>query len=114
SVFDESDFHHENNIARELEKLVNTFMTRDIRQNQLSELGHYYKTLNAQASSVADHHEKQRFLKVVYENFYKVYNPKGADRLGVVYTPNEIVDFMIRSTDHILEKHFGRNLHDEN
>lgn len=114
SVFDETDFHHENNIARELEKLSDTFMTREIRQNQLSELGYYYKTLNAQASSVADHHEKQKFLKVVYENFYKVYNPKGADRLGVVYTPNEIVDFMIRSTDYLVEKHFGKNLHDEN
>ncbi|MCP4457585.1 MAG: N-6 DNA methylase [Cytophagales bacterium] len=114
SVFDESDFHHENNIAHELERLVNTFMNREVRQNQLGELGHYYKTLNAQASTVADHHEKQKFLKVVYENFYKVYNPKGADRLGVVYTPNEIVDFMIRSTDYLLEKHFGRNLHDEN
>ena len=114
SVFDESDFHHENNIARELEQLVNSFMNRSIRQNQLGELGHYYKTLNAQASMVSDHHEKQKFLKVVYENFYKVYNPKGADRLGVVYTPNEIVDFMIRSTDYLLDKHFGRNLHDQN
>lgn len=114
SVFNESDFHRENNIARELEKLVNTFMSREVRQNQLGELNHYYGTLNAQAAQVADHHEKQRFLKVVYENFYKVYNPKGADRLGVVYTPNEIVDFMIRSTDQLLGKHFGRNLHDQN
>ena len=114
SVFNEADFHRENNVARELEALVNTFMTRELRQNQLSELNHYYDTLNAQAAAVADHHEKQKFLKVVYENFYKVYNPKGADRLGVVYTPNEIVDFMIRSTDHLLEKHFGRHLHDEN
>ncbi len=114
SVFDESDFHKENNIARELDRLVNTFMTRDIRQNKLSDLNHYYRTLNAQASSVADHHEKQKFLKVVYENFYKVYNPKGADKLGVVYTPNEIVDFMIRSTDYLLEKHFGKQLHDQN
>ncbi|MEX0987647.1 MAG: type ISP restriction/modification enzyme, partial [Bacteroidales bacterium] len=114
SVFDETDFHHENNIARELEGLVNTFMNREIRQNQLSELNHYYRTLNTHASQVADHHEKQRFLKVIYENFYKVYNPKGADRLGVVYTPNEIVDFMIRSTDYLLEKHFNRSLHHEN
>ena len=44
---------------------------------------------------VSSHHEKQTFLKVVYENFYKVYNPKAADRLGVVYTPNEIVRFMV-------------------
>jgi len=114
SVFDESDFHKENNVARELDNLVGTFMTRSVRQNQLSELNHYYRTLNAQASSVADHHEKQKFLKVIYENFYKVYNPNAADKLGVVYTPNEIVDFMIRSTDYLLDKHFGKQLHDEN
>lgn len=114
SVFDESDFHHENNIAAQLESLVNTFMSRSVRQNQLGELGHYYKTLNAQAALVSDHHEKQKFLKVVYENFYKVYNPKGADKLGVVYTPNEIVRFMVQSTDYLLQKHFNKGLADKN
>lgn len=114
SVFDESDFHHENNIASQLENLVNTFMSRSMRQNQLGELGHYYKTLNAQAAMVSDHHEKQKFLKVVYENFYKVYNPKGADKLGVVYTPNEIVRFMVKSTDYLLQKHFNKSLSDKN
>lgn len=114
SVFDESDFHHENNIAAQLESLVNTFMKRSVRQNQLGELGHYYKTLNAQAALVSDHHEKQKFLKVVYENFYKVYNPKGADKLGVVYTPNEIVRFMVQSTDYLLQKHFNKGMADKN
>lgn len=114
SVFDESDFHHENNIAAQLESLVNTFMSRSMRQNQLGELGHYYKTLNAQAALVSDHHEKQKFLKVVYENFYKVYNPKGADKLGVVYTPNEIVRFMVQSTDYLLQKHFNKGMADKN
>lgn len=114
SVFDESDFHHENNIAAQLESLVNTFMSRSVRQNQLGELGHYYKTLNAQAALVSDHHEKQKFLKVVYENFYKVYNPKGADKLGVVYTPNEIVRFMVKSTDYLIQKHFNKSIADKN
>ena len=114
SIFDEADFHHENNIAEQLEVLVNTFMSRDMRQNQLGELGHYYKTLNAQAALVSDHYEKQKFLKVVYENFYKVYNPKGADKLGVVYTPNEIVRFMVKSTDYLLHEHFGKSLADKN
>ena len=85
-----------------------------MRQNQLGELGHYYKTLNAQAALVSDHHEKQKFLKVVYENFYKVYNPKGADKLGVVYTPNEIVRFMVQSTASLLQKHFNKQLADKN
>ncbi|MEJ7671706.1 MAG: N-6 DNA methylase [Chitinophagaceae bacterium] len=51
---------------------------------------------------------------MVYENFYKGYNPKAADRLGIVYTPNEIVQFMIRSTDYLLHKHFGKTLGDKN
>ena len=44
--------------------------------------------------------------------FYKAYNPKAADRLGIVYTPNEIVRFMIESTDHLVHKHFGKMLAD--
>lgn len=114
AIFDEADFHHENNIARQLEILVNTFMTRAMRLNQLSGINHYYKTINTQAALVADHHEKQKFLKIVYENFYKVYNPKGADKLGVVYTPNEIVRFMVESTDYLLLKHFNKQLADKN
>ena len=53
------------------------------------------------------------FLKVLYENFYKAYNPKAADRLGIVYTPNEIVRFMIEAADHLCFKHFGKTLGDE-
>ncbi|MBU6230862.1 MAG: N-6 DNA methylase, partial [Cyanobacteria bacterium REEB459] len=50
--------------------------------------------------------------KAVYENFYKAYNPKAADRLGIVYTPNEIVRFMIESADYLTHKHFGKLLSD--
>jgi hypothetical protein len=66
------------------------------------------------AAQIGTHHEKQSFLKVIYEGFYKVYNPKAADRLGVVYTPNEIVRFLIESTDWLCEQHFGRSLIDRN
>lgn len=113
TIFDEPYFHQDNNIARELEKLVATFFTRDIRKSCLAGIKHYYDTINARAAQIADHHEKQRFLKVVYETFYKSYSPKKADRLGVVYTPNEIVRFMIDSTDYLLQKHFGKMLQDE-
>ncbi len=73
----------------------------------------YYAAIRAAAAQIGTHHEKQTFLKVIYENFYKVYNPKAADRLGVIYTPNEIVRFMIESADYLCEKHFGRNLIDK-
>ena len=113
TIFDEPHFHQENNIARELNKVVDTFFTGNIRRQTLGQIKHYYDTINARAASIADHHEKQKFLKVVYENFYKGYNPKAADRLGIVYTPNEIVQFMIRSTDYLLHKHFGKTLGDK-
>ncbi len=114
TIFDEPHFHQENNIARELNKVIETFFTGAVRKQTLGSIKHYYDTINARAASIADHHEKQKFLKVVYENFYKGYNPKAADRLGIVYTPNEIVQFMIRSTDYLLHKHFGKTLGDKN
>ncbi len=114
TIFDEPHFHQENNIARELNKIIDTFFTGTVRRQTLGSIKHYYDTINARAASIADHHEKQKFLKVVYENFYKGYNPKAADRLGIVYTPNEIVQFMIRSTDFLLHRHFGKTLGDKN
>lgn len=112
-IFDEIQFHKENNIAHELEKVIHTFFTGHIKRTALSKVQSYYQAINANAAGIADHHEKQKFLKVVYETFYKSYNPKAADRLGVVYTPNEIVRFMVQSTDYLLHKHFNKKLEDK-
>ncbi|HNQ78976.1 MAG TPA: N-6 DNA methylase [Acidobacteriota bacterium] len=113
-IFDDPDFHRHNTIAAELENLIAKLFTYEERRNLLGSIEHYYEAINATAAGITDHHEKQKFLKVLYENFYKVYNPKAADRLGVVYTPNEIVRFMVKSADHLLHKHFGKTLADRN
>ncbi len=113
-VFDNADFHRRNNIARELYRLEDTFFTGNLKHQTLDALKPYYAAIRSAAALVSSHHEKQNFLKVVYENFYKVYNRKAADRLGVVYTPNEIVRFMIESTDWLCQRHFGRQLIDKN
>ena len=112
-VFGEDDFHQHNNVAKELYTLEETFFTGDLKKRTLRGLGSYYAAIRAAAAQIGSHHEKQAFLKVIYENFYKVYNVKAADRLGVVYTPNEIVRFMVESADWLCEKHFGRNLIDK-
>ena len=112
TIFDEIQFHRENNIARELKTVIATFFTGNLRRETLRGVKHYYDAINVAAAGIADHHEKQKFLKIVYETFYKSYNPKAADRLGVVYTPNEIVRFMIESVDHLLHKHFDKYLED--
>lgn len=113
NVFDDASFHKFNNIAKELENVIETFMSREVRRNYLSPVEYYYKAIRDAASGITDNHKKQEFLKNVYENFYKVYNPKSADKLGVVYTPNEIVRFMIDTTDWLLDKHFGKTLSDK-
>ena len=95
-VFGEDQFHRENNIARQLDALEQTFFTGDVRREAIDRLRLYYGAIGRAADEIADYAEKQGFLKAMYEDFYKAYNPAAADRLGVVYTPNEIVDFIIR------------------
>ena len=113
-VFAEDQFHRENDIARRLDALEGTFFTGDTRRQAIDRLRGYYGVIGRSADEIADYAEKQTFLKGIYENFYKAYNPAAADRLGVVYTPNEVVDFIIRGADYLLQKHFGRGLADEN
>ncbi len=114
TVYNETHFHRENNIAGEIQKVIDTFFTREVRYNTLAKIDHYYETIKSYAAQIGDYHQKQDFLKIVYENFYRAYNPKGADKLGIVFTPNEIVKFMIESTDYLVENHFGKTLSDEN
>jgi predicted helicase len=105
-VFNEGDFHRDNNVAKSLYSLEGKFFTGAVKRTTLRALEPYYAAIRKNAAQITTHQEKQTFLKVIYENFYKVYNPKAADRLGVVYTPNEIVRFMIDGADWLTRKHF--------
>ena len=113
-VFGEDEFHRENNVAMRLDALERTFFTGDVRRNAIERLRAYYEAIGRAAGEIADFAEKQEFLKRLYEDFYQAYNPAAADRMGVVYTPNEIVDFIIRGADALSRKHFGRGLADDN
>ena len=114
SVFSDTQFHSENSVAKQLDSLEQTFFTGSVKRDAIDRLRAYYGAIGKAAYEMADYSEKQKFIKAVYEDFYKVYNPKAADKLGVVYTPNEVVDFIIRGADHLLQKHFGRGLADKN
>ena len=113
NIFNEGQFHQENNIAKQLNEVIKTFFTGNVKRNTFKTIQSYYNAIIRTASSIVNHHEKQKFLKVVYETFYKAYNPKEADRLGIVYTPNEIVKFMVESTDYLLTTHFQKSLGDK-
>lgn len=113
NVFNDTDFHRENNIAKELYALESEFFTGAVKRDTLASIQTYYATIRSTAALITRHSEKQTFLKVIYENFYKIYDKKKADTLGVVYTPNEIVKYMIDGTEWLTQKHFAKALIDE-
>ncbi len=100
SIFYESYFHRENNIAKELQKVVNTFFFAQKRRNILSKLQNYYVVIKRKAINISSNYEKQKFLKIIYENFYRSYNPKAADKLGIIYTPKEKFFFYVYAVFH--------------
>ena len=106
-VYDEHDFHNINVVAKSLE-LLKSLLNISV-DDKID-----YKTMELIADSITDSDQRQEFLKKVYETFYKKYNPAKADKEGIVYTPIEVVDFMVRSTDQLLEKHFKKNISDDN
>ena len=113
AIFRETQYHRYNNVARQLDDLEGTFFTGDVQRQAIDRLRRYYGAIGSAAWDITDYAEKQRFLKAIYEDFYRAYNPAAADRLGVVYTPNEVVDFIIRGADWLLQKHFGKTLADD-
>ena len=114
SVFSEFDFEKYNPIAQELEKITRTIFDQIFGRYFLKSIQQYLNVVKKTAVNIQDFGIKKQFLINFYEQFYKVYNPKAADRLGVVYTPEPVVKFMIRNTDELLKKHFNKNLSDEN
>ena len=113
TVFDEPQFHRDNAIAHKLQEVVATFYRAGTQRRIHARIAPYYETINARAAQISNHHEKQKFLKAVYGSFYRAYNPKAADRLGIIYTPDEIVRFKIEAVDYLVFKHFGKTLGDQ-
>ena len=112
-IFKDPDFHREHHLAREMNRLQKKLFGGQLRKEYLKGIGYYYDALEATAGYV-DEADKQDFLKNMYEEFYKAYNPAAADRLGIVYTPTEVVRFIVRNADDLLKEHFGQGISGEN
>jgi len=112
AVFPDSNFHRENHLARAIGELENCFFLGELRRNLLKRLEPYFAAIRQAAANTVTSAEKQDFLKQVYEDFYSAYNPKDADRLGVVYTPQEAVRFIIEGCDWLTQRHFNKRLSD--
>ena len=113
TVFDNLDFTHRNIIAREIENVIRVLTQHALNRNQFfRELQPFYEAIEKTASTLTDFSQKQEFLNTLYQRFFQDFSVKDADRHGVVYTPQPIVDFMVNSVQHILKTHFGKSLAD--
>ena len=112
-VFDNPDFVARNVIAREIEEVVQALTGQHFsRRAFFRPLEGFYTAIEPTAATIEDYAEKQGFLNTVYENFFQGFSVNVADTHGIVYTPQPIVDFMVRSVEAILNQEFGRSLAD--
>jgi len=113
-VFHAEEFRSRNVIAAEIEKVIRSLTAHHFSRDAfLSDLDRFYRAIERAAGDKDDYSEKQAFLNGVYERFFQGYSPKEADTHGIVYTPQPIVDFMVRSVEDILQKEFGKSLADQ-
>jgi predicted helicase len=103
-----------NAIAVEVERVIEALAGQgfDI-QGYLLALDRFYIAIEAASNQKDDFAEKQRFMNLVCERFFQGYSETFADTHGIVYTPQEVVDFMCSSVEHILEKVFDATLSSE-
>jgi predicted helicase len=114
SVFNNPDFAQRNIIAVEIEKVINALTSKHFsRAHFLSSLDRFYGAIEETAATIDDFSQKQDFLNTVYEKFFQGFSTKVADTHGIVYTPQPIVNFMVKSVEEILQREFGKSLVDK-
>ena len=114
TVFHNSNFTRRNIIAREIEDVVDILMREAIsREVYLKQLDRYYSAVERAAEFCKEFSQKQHLLNAFYETFFQGFSKDAADTHGVVYTPQPIVNFMVKSVQHILKTEFGRTLSSE-
>jgi predicted helicase len=112
-VFNNQEFLSRNVIAAEIEKVIRSITARHFSRDEfLKPLDRFYTAIEKAAESQTGYTEKQHFLNAVYEKFFQRFDTKQADTHGIVYTPQPIVDFMVRSVEEILHAEFGKSLSD--
>ena len=111
TVFKNRDFTRRNIIARDIEKVIDVLTEHALNRDQfLQSLDPFYVAIEKTAATITDFSQKQGFLNAVYEQFFQGFSVKVADTHGIVYTPQPIVDFMVKSVEHILQTEFNRSL----
>ncbi|GAA8265588.1 hypothetical protein HpNP110_11010 [Helicobacter pylori] len=102
-----------NPIAKALDKMVQKLATLGL-EGETKDLKNLYESVKTEALHAKSQKSQQELIKNLYNTFFKVAFRKQSEKLGIVYTPLEVVDFILRATNGILKKHFNTDFNDKN
>ncbi len=102
-----------NPIAKALDKMVQKLATLGL-EGETKDLKNLYESVKTEAAHAKSQKSQQELIKNLYNTFFKVAFKKQSEKLGIVYTPIEVVDFILRATNGILKKHFNTDFNDQN
>ncbi|GAA9410617.1 hypothetical protein TH0821_11470 [Helicobacter pylori] len=102
-----------NPIAKALDKMVEKLSTLGL-QGETKDLKNLYESVKTEAVHAKSQKSQQELIKNLYNTFFKEAFKKQSEKLGIVYTPIEVVDFILRATNGILKKHFNTDFNDKN
>ncbi len=102
-----------NPISKALDKMVEKLSTLGL-QGETKDLKNLYESVKTEAMHAKSHKSQQELIKNLYNTFFKEAFRKQSEKLGIVYTPIEVVDFILRATNGILKKHFHTDFNDKN
>ncbi|MGL2853513.1 DEAD/DEAH box helicase family protein [Helicobacter pylori] len=103
----------QNPIAKALDKMVQKLATLGL-QGETKDLKNLYESVKTEVLHAKSQKSQQELIKNLYNTFFKEAFKKQSEKLGIVYTPIEVVDFILRATNGILKKHFNTDFNDQN
>ncbi|EJB29286.1 hypothetical protein HPNQ4099_0916 [Helicobacter pylori NQ4099] len=102
----------QNPIAKALDKMVLKLFDLGL-EGETKDLKNLYESVKTEATRAKSQKSQQELIKNLYNTFFKEAFRKQSEKLGIVYTPIEVVDFILRATNGILKKHFNTDFNDQ-
>ncbi len=112
ALFENYSFVGNNPISQSMQKVMD-LLENHITDEENRKMERFYQSVRTRAEGLNNSEAKQKVIIELYDKFFKSAFPKVVEKLGIVYTPVEVVDFIIRSVDYILKKEFNRTFSDE-
>ncbi|HET9028271.1 MAG TPA: type ISP restriction/modification enzyme [Trueperaceae bacterium] len=112
ALFEGYSFAQSNPVSVAMQKMVDVLEGHAL-EKETQALDKFYESVRQRASRIDNAEGKQRVIIQLYDKFFRTAFPRMAERLGIVYTPIEVVDYILKSADHALKAEFGRSLTDE-